>query len=223
MKQLISFENLTAFTLAEVLIALTVIGVIAAITIPNIISKINDMQYQSAFKKEVSILSQAYQLIANENGGSFINGFSGCTDNLTTGNTCMKDVFKTKLKYIKECAYNANIGICFPARTDIKYLNGTVISGSWAVSDPTAGLILADGTSLAFYYHNYSSSDYGWVTMDINGFKDPNIWGKDIYLLEFWSTGVGPHSGNEDSDSDDCGTGTNKGQTCAKKYLSGIN
>ena len=50
------------FTLAEVLTTLMVIGVVAAMTIPTLLNSTDDQQYKVAFKKSVSVLSQAIQL-----------------------------------------------------------------------------------------------------------------------------------------------------------------
>lgn len=47
------------FTLAEVLITLGIIGVVAAMTMPSLIANYNGKKYRTAFKKTVSVLSQA--------------------------------------------------------------------------------------------------------------------------------------------------------------------
>ncbi len=51
------FSN--AFTLAEVLITLTIIGVVAAMTMPTLINNTNGAQFKTAYKKALSVLSQA--------------------------------------------------------------------------------------------------------------------------------------------------------------------
>ena len=48
-----------AFTLAEVLITLAIIGVVAAMTMPTLISNTNGAQFKTAYKKALSVLSQA--------------------------------------------------------------------------------------------------------------------------------------------------------------------
>ena len=52
-----AFEN--AFTLAEVLITLAIIGVVAAMTMPTLINNTNGAQFKTAYKKALSVLSQA--------------------------------------------------------------------------------------------------------------------------------------------------------------------
>ena len=51
-----------AFTLAEVLITLGIIGIVAALTLPNLIASYRGLQYRTAFKKTLSVLSQAATL-----------------------------------------------------------------------------------------------------------------------------------------------------------------
>ncbi len=47
------------FTLAEVLITLAIIGVVAAMTMPTLINNTNGAQFKTAYKKALSVLSQA--------------------------------------------------------------------------------------------------------------------------------------------------------------------
>ena len=47
------------FTLAEVLITLGIIGVVAAMTMPTLINSTQGAQYRTAFKKSLTVLSQA--------------------------------------------------------------------------------------------------------------------------------------------------------------------
>ena len=48
-----------AFTLAEVLITLGIIGVVAAMTMPTLINSTQGAQYKTAYKKALSVMSQA--------------------------------------------------------------------------------------------------------------------------------------------------------------------
>ncbi|MBS6602730.1 MAG: type II secretion system protein, partial [Brachyspira sp.] len=52
----------SAFTLAEVLITLGIIGVVAAMTMPTLMNSTNGAQYKTAYKKALSVLSQAVVL-----------------------------------------------------------------------------------------------------------------------------------------------------------------
>ena len=55
-------KKLNAFTLAEVLITLGIIGVVAAMTMPTLMNSTNGAQYKTAYKKALSVLSQAVVL-----------------------------------------------------------------------------------------------------------------------------------------------------------------
>ena len=52
----------SAFTLAEVLITLGIIGVVAAMTMPTLLNSTQGAQYRTAYKKALSVLSQAIVL-----------------------------------------------------------------------------------------------------------------------------------------------------------------
>ena len=51
--------KMKAFTLAEVLITLGIIGVVAAMTMPTLMNSTNGAQYKTAYKKALSVISQA--------------------------------------------------------------------------------------------------------------------------------------------------------------------
>ena len=51
--------GMDGFTLAEVLITLGIIGVVAAMTMPTLINSTQGAQYKTAFKKSLTVLSQA--------------------------------------------------------------------------------------------------------------------------------------------------------------------
>ena len=52
----------SGFTLAEVLITLGIIGVVAAMTMPTLLNSTNGAQYKTAYKKALSVISQAIVL-----------------------------------------------------------------------------------------------------------------------------------------------------------------
>lgn len=225
------------FTLAEVLITLGIIGIVAALTIPTLMNNIQDNEFKNKLRKEYSVINEAYQLLKTDNGGTFEDAIAsqGCAGaSTTTANTCYKNVYKQRLSYIRECDGGGNIGVCFPSRANIKWLNGTNISSSVYLGDASAGLVLKDGSTLSFNMDNAScqsglSPNYtnrcGWITLDVNGLNPPNTWGRDIYVFFVFSDVIRPSAiGVIDSSvtsSDDCNTGLNRGYTCSRKYLLG--
>ena len=70
-----------SFTLAEMLITLTVIGVIASITIPALMKSYQYQVYTASFKRDYSILNQAFMNIKqDECGGTFVGCFTSPDD-----------------------------------------------------------------------------------------------------------------------------------------------
>lgn len=226
---------LLAFTLAEVLITLGIIGVVAALTIPALIQKTQDAEFINKMKKEYSVISQAYQSLKTDNGDSIENAITGASG---TGNALLKNTFKQKLSYIQDCDTNngANLGVCFVAKANAKYLNGNSSSAYYfgpSGDNSTSGLILNDGSSLAFSLDSSSctytrgnaayTNSCGYVLLDVNGIQSPNAWGRDIYLFFIFSNAIRPASvatvENSVATTDDCGIGTNNGFTCTSKYL----
>lgn len=84
------------FTLSEVLITLGIIGVVAAITMPTLMTKIQEKQYQSQYKKIFSELNQAVRLLQIDDE----NPLSDCG---TFENTCFRDAIAPKLKVVHKC------------------------------------------------------------------------------------------------------------------------
>lgn len=61
--------NLSAFTLAEILITLAIIGIVATLTIPTLVNQIQDAQFKNAAKEAYSKASQIVQQIKADSGG----------------------------------------------------------------------------------------------------------------------------------------------------------
>lgn len=179
------------FTLAEVLITLAIIGVVAAMTVPSIIQGQQEKATVAAVKKIYSTLSNAYKLAEQENG-------SPDTWGITAGvSPPSLSMLKPYLNVAKDCI-DGSSG-CFPPGVDYKYLKPT---GSDGVYDNLSGpkLKLADGTLIM---SNSDSPSCGLSVgdslalqnacveyyVDINGYKGPNQWGKDVFW--FWLTKYG--------------------------------
>lgn len=206
------------FTLAEVLIVVGIIGIVAEMTIPPLVKDIQDTQYKAALKKNFSIFSQAYIKIATDNGGSFENALSSCASD--SDYTCFKNVFKPYLNYTKDCDSGTTTGNCFPSQ--IYHMNGSAANSYFR--DNAAGFMLKDGTlvdmALADRDCNYPRGTYttecGWVSIDVNGFKKPNKWGKDVYTFIIAKDRVRPN-GMPGDGWDTCSS--TWGYGCATAYL----
>lgn len=199
----------SAFTLAEVLITLSIIGIVATLTIPTITADSQKQAEVAAYKKAYSEIAQAVKLMAYDND---------CTDNF---NQCKSlfpyngdynpigNAFKKYFKLAKDCGTtpydknNANT-ICMTDSYSSTYDGSGGRSDLNSDTDGYYRFITADGFSI-------SISDFGcdmnWIGnkpnynlnkvcasiyVDINGFKGPNNFGRDIFSL-YITNGRGPN------------------------------
>ena len=101
------------FTLAEVLITLGIIGVVAAMTMPTLINSTQGAQYKTAFKKSLTVLSQAvvmnialndYDLSQVVGGQNATVGTDDAAGNPATGAQSLWDIFHNRLNIVREAA-----------------------------------------------------------------------------------------------------------------------
>ena len=203
------------FTLAEVLITLGIIGVVAALTIPTLMANYQKVQEVAGLKKAYAEITEALRLMANDHGcaddlkctGAFNGG-----DNVTMGTE-----FKKYLKVAKDCAntsYNPTDDStkCFSdsvswyydgsnGRSDFNYnvygkyrfitADGFAISlaseSSW---NTPCGFNLAVNNGIHAPNLNINQV-CGEMWVDVNGFKGPNNFGRDIFYFTM-TNGRGP-------------------------------
>ncbi|PWL78731.1 hypothetical protein DBY21_03630 [Candidatus Gastranaerophilales bacterium] len=104
----------SAFTLAEVLITLGIIGVVAAMTMPTLINSTQGAQYKTAYKKALSVMSQAVvmnialedydlsQVVAGTNDAAAVEGDDDDTPATTVGGAqSLYDLFKNRMNVVK--------------------------------------------------------------------------------------------------------------------------
>ena len=181
-----------AFTLAEVLITLGIIGVVAAMTMPTLINSTQKQELVAQYKKTYSVLSQAYMMLLNDNGGSLEGVF-------TSSNSYI-DVFSKYIKDVKTCRTNEEVTRCY--LDSFKTLTGRVVN-----SDVGSTLTTPDGAILLFYHINNSCIGTreldkpigcGRIRVDVNGTKKPNTVGYDIFDFYITQNGIIPR-GHEDT------------------------
>ena len=85
------------FTLAEVLITLGIIGVVAAMTMPTLMNSTNGAQYKTAYKKALSVLSQAVVL----NVALDDYDLSQTTAATEDDNASLYNLFKNRMNVVK--------------------------------------------------------------------------------------------------------------------------
>ena len=171
-----------AFTLAEVLITLGIIGVISAITIPSLLTKVRYVRDSAILKEDFSILKQM-MLSANDDDAMA---------SIVIGNNMdeMKNWFNTYfLPYIKVAKVCYGTKGCFPNK--VKNSNGSILYSSGQCGAATISFVLNNGSYICM--DDYVTSHYGvyfggisiTLLVDVNGDKEPNQLGKDIFAMVF--------------------------------------
>lgn len=159
-----------AFTLAEVLITLGIIGIIAALTIPALMNNTNEAELRTAWKKAYSVESEAFLHMQADDTVSWSSHVS------------MKNAFVPYFKVVKDC--NASGSDCWHANGVVKTLplasDGTQVNFNDFSALP--GIVTQDGMKIIF---SRDFSYLGWLMVDINGDKPPNVAGKDIFAARF--------------------------------------
>jgi len=174
-----------AFTLIEVLVATAVIGLVASLTIPNFFanSQSSRNQYVAGLRKTYAEFDYATQQIKLNNSGTLVGAFAD------------SDAIVTKycqyMKCSKTCGLAASISEkCWTEPN--KYLGGYQPGAGWTVDAEYRSFILADGTLVLEELRSSACSDvHAWTNgtscahmyVDVNGFKGPNIVGRDIFMF----------------------------------------
>ena len=206
-----SIKRNAAFTLAEVLITLGIIGVVAALTMPSLINRTQKQELVAQYKKVYSVISQAYLMILNDNGGSF--------DGLANSDNDYIDIFSKYIKDVKVCKTNEEVTKCY--LDSYKHLDGAVVN-----TDVGTILTTPDGATLRF---NHSSSactgttelkepiGCGRIRVDVNGVKNPNTVGYDIFDFYITQKGILPRGHEDTLTSEDHYSGWGRGITILTK------
>ena len=191
-----------AFTLAEVLITLGIIGVVAALTIPTLMSNYREKLLVNQLKKINSTLAQSLTLAEVQNGN--------IGEIKVTLNVAEKLFDAYWVPYFKmaklcndsysTCGYASNM----PFKSPKSYSDSLLV---WNPQSRKAFLgqdgafylvcffIVSDDTGLPVLDKNY-------IVVDLNGSKEPNVVGKDVFFFEYKSgKSVFPYGYNK-SDSE---------------------
>ena len=169
-----------AFTLAEVLITLGIIGVVAALTMPTLIQNHQKQVYVTGLKKAYSNIQNMFSKMAFDEGvtdwsnlycyqsSSSLIGCSG--DAQTFERECSKHLEK-QFNIVEKKLYGENCSSdwCKTA-SKLAYINST--------SEHQQSLFLTPDSMI--YLFNCVSRI---ITVDVNGTKGPNQWGRDIFAF----------------------------------------
>ncbi|MBR6162705.1 prepilin-type N-terminal cleavage/methylation domain-containing protein [bacterium] len=160
--------NVLGFTLAEVLITLVIIGVIAALTVPTLIHKHRAEEFESRFKKAVSVINAIPNYFKLDNA-----------EELTCENYNDKNFANLLKKHLQVMRVEDGAVIFNQATPKYRNFSNTAdltTSGGWF---DNGNIVLNDG--MTFFIDN----DNGlFITVDINGYKKkPNRFGYDLFCF----------------------------------------
>ena len=171
-----------AFTMAEVLITLGIIGIVAAMTLPTVINNARDRQFRAMFKKQVSVISQALQMIIVEDENVmvfekwsdmmyYVCRFGEKLNAAKSGIRC-DDVLSNYISGEDYTRKDKN----FQWHKESKWYDkkGNPITLNTGYTPYT--FYLPDGAWINF-------NCYRQIFVDVNGAKNPNTVGRDIFYL----------------------------------------
>lgn len=203
-----------AFSLVEVLLTITIIGIIASITIPTLIQNVQTSYLKEAWKETYSTFNQANTRLLLDNAGSLKGIF--------TSQNGVRDSYAKYLTYTKSCDSGQTMGNCWHAQDgSSKWLNGTPATGETNLT----GLILTNG---ALVYMGWESTNCtkldgtletcAFIAVDVNGWKKPNTYGRDIFWIHVLENGIKPYGVIGDAWQNDCDP-EDDGIGCSADYL----
>ena len=186
-----ALSRIRAFTLAEVLITLGIISIVAALTIPSLVQKHRERVVVTKLKKNYSTIQQAYLMAVQELGTPDLWNLE------MSGTDDTKNILyylKPYLKVTKYCGSKPNG--CWEATLNLK--GGTFMNMEGNSTYSKA--VLSDGSSILTSVVSASCASYssdvkelcGYYRVDINGTKQPNTLGKDVFTFYITKRGVVP-------------------------------
>lgn len=206
------YQAISAFTLAEVLVTLAIIGVVASLTIPSIIKIYQKSQHEAGYKKAFSTLEQATRMVMSDNNGT-MKGL--CSPSHTSCRSPYLDTMKIQI----QCDWANNLGTCWHNENQWYSLDGTPrdssVIGIGFVTN-TGMLVQFFGLSTAC---TASGNSCGRIYFDINGFKAPNVLGKDIHYVRILENRN--EAPSDDTHCDSIITGDSAGASCGGEILKG--
>lgn len=206
-------KKLNAFTLSEVLITLGIIGIVAAMTLPTVINKYRDKQILTQFNHAVSLFSQGFMAMANDNGGKLTNIMeSGPWNDFRH---LKEDFYKQYFKIQKMCIPYGSFTECIPYK--YKALDKATEATNFC-STYRHIAILSNG--MIFCLGMPNGREDGWenrfeLEVDINGLKGPNVLGIDGFKFYITNNGVLKYSKIGTCDLSMIGNGYN-GHRCSE-------
>lgn len=175
------------FTLSEILITIGLIGVIAVVTIPILQKNSFEAEQKSQYKKALATMSNAIEK-ANASLGYKAECYyplDGSPGSQRTECNAFWSQLEQELNISKKCPSNAFANGCIPDMRGIDTIIPAVspegIAGCGGFSESniknaSVAYVLQDGMIIIPY-----GTLFPLFLVDINGKKQPNKWGYDIF------------------------------------------
>ena len=169
---------LHGFTLSEVLITLGIIGVVAAMTLPSLITKYEKQVTVNRLKVAYQMFSDVIQQAITDNGGEIILSEDILSSIETSGNNSVisQQYIDPYIKGVKK--YSGK-------RLDIKNKAGNNLFVLGYINDDRAAMCTPNG--FCYWVINHGTN-YCYLVVDINGPKNPNIVGRDVFVFDINGT-----------------------------------
>ena len=164
------------FTLAEVLVTLGIIGVVSAMTIPTLIQNHQRKVYVTQLHKAYNEFSQALEQYQADR-----NAINLQEAGLNSQEAC-NNFIQTYMKSVNSC--DTASSPCFA--DSYKFLNGNTVTGH---DIEHKAFVLPSGAAVRLKYANRDSIHLFYM-IDINGIKEPNIQGRDLFFLFVYKNGL---------------------------------
>jgi prepilin-type N-terminal cleavage/methylation domain-containing protein len=201
-----------AFTLAEVLITLGIIGVVAAMTLPTLIQNYKKKTYVEGLKTGISLLSQGFRkMLADEGVDDLRNTelWENCYENQFNTPSAREVCEPILSKYFKVVKFQSQSDLAVLGDTTQRTLTNTATCQNligktnrwWYLNDKTKcygntdgiTITLSNGMRTELHLFHFPDLRYyfgGYMYLDINGEKGPNIFGRDAFYLFILRNGI---------------------------------
>lgn len=163
-----------AFTLAEILITMGIIGVVSAMTVPALNQSWQRDAYTTQLRKVYSEVAQAAVRLKTD------KNVQSLTEARVTSNNIREEFIHKYFVVLKDCPIILG---CFA--NSYKTVNGTNIVPSGDSFDLCSSSVIASGAALCYLV----SGDRIRIIVDVNGVKEPNIFGRDVFAMEVLPNG----------------------------------
>ena len=188
-----------AFTMAEVLITIGIMGVVIAMTLPSIINKTQKKILATQLKTTYTILANALEQATVYNEDYKYWTFK--TDDLSVGDSSYNFVKMYLAPYLKNTNIVRQRALLYCNNVTYKYIDGSIadcnsVLGFCNTCGSASGGSDTDSNMTQLYLSNgaivvvlvrYGETDTSYGTaefhVDVNGYKGPNVWGKDVFRI----------------------------------------